>query len=142
MTANKVFFDTNIWIYLAIQDKDSDKHKLSVKFLKSLSDVTIYTSVQAINEFQWVLSRKFKIPENEILEKIENGILSISDVFSLNIQTYRNAYKLRETYNISFWDSLMVASALNGGCQKFVSEDLQNNQIFENSLSIVNPFGK
>ncbi|MGQ0622235.1 MAG: PIN domain-containing protein [Panacagrimonas sp.] len=47
---------------------------------------------------------------------------------------------LRETASISYWDSLIIAAALHAGCTLLYSEDLQHGQVFEGSLTVVNPF--
>jgi predicted nucleic acid-binding protein len=43
-------------------------------------------------------------------------------------------------YQFSYWDSLIVASALESGCGVLYSEDLQSQQRIENQLEILNPF--
>ena len=58
----------------------------------------------------------------------------------LNKTTYDNAFILRQQQNISFWDSLIVASALENDCSFIYTEDLQHNQIIENKLKVINPF--
>jgi predicted nucleic acid-binding protein len=51
------------------------------------------------------------------------------------------ALNLAERYQYSYFDSLILASALEAGCQILYSEDLQDGQRIENQLTIVNPFG-
>lgn len=141
----RLFIDTNIWIYAFLEtfDKksaDSIKRKIILKKIKNhLMTDDIYTSIQAINEFHWILNRKYKIDEKIINKKV-NSIIEISEVNVLNIETYLNSYKLREKYSVSFWDSLMLSSALLSDCHIFYSEDLQNEIIINKKLKIVNPF--
>jgi predicted nucleic acid-binding protein len=40
----------------------------------------------------------------------------------------------------SFWDSMMIASALDNHCSVIYTEDLQHGQVIENKLKIINPF--
>ncbi|MDR0516418.1 MAG: hypothetical protein LBH25_05165 [Fibromonadaceae bacterium] len=47
---------------------------------------------------------------------------------------------LKKKYHYSWWDSLVLASALENGCQTFYSEDMQHKQIIESSIKIINPF--
>jgi predicted nucleic acid-binding protein len=47
---------------------------------------------------------------------------------------------LKEKYHYSWWDSLVLASALENGCQIVYSEDMQHEQVIEDSLKIINPF--
>ena len=45
-------------------------------------------------------------------------------------------------YNFYYWDSLIVASALENNCSILYTEDMQDGQVIEESLKIVNPFSK
>jgi len=58
--------------------------------------------------------------------------------FDLNI--LESASDLRTQYNLSFWDSLIVASALSGGADTLYSEDMQDGLIVSGQLTIINPF--
>ncbi len=62
------------------------------------------------------------------------------DVFCLNLETLAAAFEIRERYRFSWWDSLIVASALETECEQLYTEDLQHGQIIEDRLRIVNPF--
>jgi predicted nucleic acid-binding protein len=66
-------------------------------------------------------------------------ILKLCDVTPLDIQTYKEAYKIRDRYNVSYWDSLIVASALDNECEILYSEDMQHNLKIEDKLLIRNP---
>ncbi len=50
------------------------------------------------------------------------------------------ASDLREKYSVSFWDSLVLSTAIEAECKYLYSEDMQHNQIIEKTLKIVNPF--
>jgi predicted nucleic acid-binding protein len=50
------------------------------------------------------------------------------------------ATELRSRYQLSFWDSLIVSSALSAKVNILLSEDMQNGLVIENTLEIVNPF--
>ncbi len=51
-----------------------------------------------------------------------------------------HALKLRTDHTLSYWDSLIVAAALEAGCHTLISEDMQHSQLIENQLRIINPF--
>ena len=84
--------------------------------------------------------RKYKLSENQIYEKVENGIIQLSKVNELNINTYKYAKQIRNNYKISFWDSLILASAFLNNCSVIYTEDMQHNLIIDNKLKIINPF--
>jgi predicted nucleic acid-binding protein len=52
---------------------------------------------------------------------------------------YIRAVEVRTRYRYSFYDSLIIAAALEAGCTRLYSEDLQHGQRIER-LTIVNPF--
>ena len=54
---------------------------------------------------------------------------------------YEQALALNARYRYSFYDSLIIAAALEAGCQRLLSEDMQHGQQIE-QLRIVNPFIK
>jgi predicted nucleic acid-binding protein len=51
-----------------------------------------------------------------------------------------SASELRASHHFSFWDSLIIASALDAGCRVLYSEDLQAGQMLRGKLRVVNPF--
>ena len=66
---------------------------------------------------------------------VEQNILPISYIAPIGFQTYY----LRFEYNLSFWDSLVVASALENNCTALYTEDMQHQQIIKNQLTVINP---
>lgn len=62
------------------------------------------------------------------------------EVIPSNASQHLLASRLRETDALSYWDSLIVAAALDAGCTTLYSEDMQHGQIFERCITIVNPF--
>ena len=75
-----------------------------------------------------------------VFNMIELNILPISTIAPLSFQTYHLAFSLRSKYSLSFWDSLIVASALENNCTTLYSEDMQHQQVIDNQLTIINPF--
>jgi predicted nucleic acid-binding protein len=70
---------------------------------------------------------------------VEQNIVSVSLISPINYQTYQSAYQLRTKYSVSYWDSLIIASALENVCSTLYSEDMQHQLIIENKLCIINP---
>ena len=50
------------------------------------------------------------------------------------------AISIAGKYRYSYWDGLILASALVSNCKYIYTEDMQHNQFIENRLQIVNPF--
>jgi len=57
----------------------------------------------------------------------------------ITYDTHASALALARNHNLSFYDALIVASAVEAGCDTLYSEDLQDGRSFA-GLAIVNPF--
>jgi predicted nucleic acid-binding protein len=136
------FYDSNIWLYRFLIDPDCDdseeirKHNLATT-LTNASNILI--STQIINEVCAVLLRKAKISEiqiREIIQEFYEGCVVIEIDYNIIVR----ASELRTNYSFSFWDSLIVASALSAGASILYSEDMQDGLIVANQLTLINPF--
>ena len=140
-TVNKVFIDSNIWIYAFITLDNQTKRNTCIHLLENLyQKQVIVVSTQVIMEVHWNLIKKYGIRDEDAKLKIEAGILEISILSVTGKSTYDYAFNLRQQQNISFWDSLIVAAALENNCSILYTEDLQHNQLIENRMKIINPF--
>jgi len=144
---DRVFLDTNIFIYALTEPKEKNKEEdlqkraVSLKLLAKLfNEKDIVISVQILNELHFNMLRKFKLDDDLVIKSIEENVFAIALVEDLKVQTYTKASQIRKKYTISYWDSLVVASALESGCSTLYSEDMHNNLVIENSLTIINPF--
>jgi len=134
----KIFIDTNIFIYAYTKDCEN-KNKVSCDLLRdNVSRENIFVSVQILNEFYSIMA-KYKYSHNQI-EYYLKEIIGQVNVISLDLETVENCLKIKEKYRFSWWDSLVLSSALESNCSILYSEDLQHGQTVENSLKIVNPF--
>ena len=134
---DKVFIDSNIFIYAKIEDKEKDKHILARFFLNSLRE-KVEISTQVINELYNVLD-KYKI-EDMIIQESIHAILTEVELKVITLETIKLSWKIKERYKYSYFDSLIIASALESGCSTLYSEDMQHNQIIQEKLKIINPF--
>lgn len=132
---DKIFLDTNILLY-AYSEDEVDKQSIALKHLEG-TDVII--SKQVINELTNILFKKFKLSA----EEIEDALLELDTVFSIadfDISTQIKAVRIKEKYHLQFYDSLIVATALENKCTILLSEDMHHNQVIDGKLTIVNPF--
>lgn len=132
---DKHFLDTNILVYCYTSTEPEKREK--AQRAAKLPNTII--STQVLQEFSNTLRRKFQIP----WDKISDGLHEIQKDFEVyvNIEsTIFRACKIAEKYGFSFYDSLIVAAALESGCTTLFSEDLQHEQIIEGKLKILNPF--
>jgi predicted nucleic acid-binding protein len=138
MPAKKVFVDTNIWLYSLIQTSEGDKwHEIAARFLDSLERPVI--STQVIREATHNLIKKAKVPESK-LRLLIGGWYQDCEINESDEAQFMLASSLRDSYSLSYWDSLIVAAALDAGCVTLYSEDMQHGQFISGVLRILNPF--
>lgn len=131
----KVFLDSNVLIYLYSED-EAEK---AARALQCAQELDAWISTQVLNEVSNVLRRKQKLDYSAILSVIHE-LQSNFQVSTVTIQTIEQALLLGERYRYSYFDSLMLASALEQGCTVLYSEDMQHGQIIDGLLRIVDPF--
>lgn len=132
MTA-RAFADTNIAIYA--EGSDTHKAERATAILESSPVI----STQVVNETISALTRKYGFTLAEAHE-VAASLLELCEVVPVTVETIREAIRLTALYQLSHWDSLIVAAALLADCEILYSEDLQHQQLFERRLRVVNPF--
>ncbi|GHU32229.1 twitching motility protein PilT [Spirochaetia bacterium] len=128
---DRIFVDSNVWVYLFVQD-EYNKYKIAEEyFSKKANDSVFIITYQVINETTNQLIRN-KISEETIKRNIEYmyKICTIQD-FTKNI--ILSASSLRESYSLSFWDSIIVASAIESNSSILASEDMQDDLKIKNT---------
>jgi len=136
MSDRKIFVDSNIWLYAFIK-QDDRKHGVASSFIRGAEALVI--STQVVSEVSVNLLKKAGQTEAFIREMV-SGLYESYAVFSLTELVYLRASELRGGYSLSYWDSLICASALTAGCTELISEDMQHGLLIDNQLRIVNPF--
>jgi predicted nucleic acid-binding protein len=132
----RVFFDTNILLYLYSSD-EPEKQAVSVQAAQSFPCPTV--STQTLNELANTLFRKMRVPWQDITA----ALAEIDQAFAVELVTVpviRRACSIAERYRYSYYDSAVIASALSCGCTLLLSEDMQHGQLIEEQLRIMNPF--
>ncbi len=127
------FIDTNIIIY-SLGD-DVDKRQRSIELINNNPVI----SAQVLNETANVLFKKFSMSVQDI-QAIIMRLSKETTVTPLTEDINYLALKIKDKYRFSFYDSLIIASALNAKCKILFSEDMQHEQVIESRLQIINPF--
>lgn len=133
----KIFIDTNLWFYLYTKDP-SNKHQLINKLIDQHFE-TIILSVQVTGELFNSLTKKNYKTKNEA-ETVIFDVMSSFTVVNIDIDTVLHAIEISKYYQYTYWDSSIIATAILNNCHTLFSEDLQHNQLIENTLKIINPF--
>ena len=135
----KIFIDSNIWLYALIEEQNSGdefKHFLAKKLFLESDNIQI--STQVVNEISINLMRKAK-KDNNYIFKFIHDLVSTYTVHNQTTAELITAASLRLNYSLSYWDSLIVASAINSECSILYSEDMQDGLQVHNKLEIINP---
>jgi predicted nucleic acid-binding protein len=139
MKDNRIFVDTNIFIYAIMEEKlQVDKRIKAISLLRNLATNVIYINTQVIHEIYSVMLRH-GIDDKAIQDKL-TVIIQETKIAIINLETISKCWDMRLNYKYSYWDSLILASAFENNCAVVYSEDMQHNQLIENSLRIINPF--
>ncbi len=134
------FIDSNIWLYRFIinpRDANAISKQQIATTLTNYPNIII--STQVVNEICANLIRKAGFDNHQIqilIEEFSQGC----EIVPISLETIQSAVKLRDQYLISFWDSLIVASAILEDAKILYSEDMQDELIINNTLQIINPF--
>jgi predicted nucleic acid-binding protein len=132
---DRVFIDSNVLIYTYSEEE--------IKREKALSIINVNESVisiQVINEFVNVVKKKFNKENDEVLNALEEIAEQFIIWDNFNLDLTKKAINLNEKYKYSYYDSLIIAAALETECSILYTEDLHHNQLIEDKLRIVNPF--
>jgi predicted nucleic acid-binding protein len=139
MPENKsCFIDTNVWLYALIEGQDKKKTETARTLILETESVV---STQIINEVCVNLLKKTDISEDRIGELI-GSFYTKYPVVEIDKPILLAASRLRQHYSFSYWDSLVIASALSVGVNTLYTEDIQGGMIVEGKMKIVNPFAR
>ena len=133
MSRAESFFDTSVLLYLLSEESSKADR---VEELLQQSGVI---SVQILNEFTSVASRKLGLTLQEIREVL-GTIRALCTTHSLTVDTHDRGIEIAERYKFSVYDSMVIASALLSDCRTLYSEDLQHGQVIDKQLKVVDPF--
>ncbi|BAP56261.1 twitching motility protein PilT [Thioploca ingrica] len=133
----KLFVDTNIWIYAHLEGEDDTKHqKANILVEKTMQPLVI--STQVLHEYYSAMLKN-KMTDEWIQTNIE-AMIEYCEIQLITLSIIRLTHRIKVGYQFSYSDSLIIASALDAGCNILYSEDLQIQQPIENQLQILNPF--
>ena len=127
------FFDTNILIY-AVSGADA-RAATAQRLLAGGGHI----SVQVLNEFAAVARRKLKKSWTEISAALEDIRSVCEPAAPLTVSIHEAAVKIAEEHGYPIYDALILAAALDAGCDTLYSEDMRDGQKI-GPITIRNPF--
>ncbi len=134
------FLDTNVLVYL-VDRRNPAKQAVAQQLVSAaLAERSGIISFQVVQETLQALTRKARqvLPAADASELLHAVLLPLWQVHPTPA-LYERALQLQAKQGFSFYDSLIVAAALEAGCRRLLTEDLQHGQKV-GSLRIENPF--
>lgn len=132
-----VFLDTNVWLYALITGQDARKAEKARHLIEHQTNIVV--STQVINEICVNLIKREQFIPAQTRDLI-NDFYSRYTVIEIGQAILVAATVLRERYTFSYWDSLIVASALVSGASTLYSEDMHDGLVIHEQLTIASPF--
>ena len=127
------FFDTNILLYLA------SGNRAKAERAEEIVGEGGVISVQVLNEITNVARRKMQLSWVEIRQFLST-IRSLLPAHPVTIEIHGAGLALAERYGFSTYDAMIVASAIDAGCDTLWSEDMQQDMVIGRRLRIRDPF--
>ena len=134
-----VFVDSTTILY-TLDPAEPRKRAICSVWLKSLRLANaMILSPQVLNETYAVICRKpaFAAMRSGIRDHLADYMVWATAPFG--VDTLTGAWRLQDRHGIGFWDALLLASANAAGCGHFLTEDLNDGQLYDD-VRVVDPF--
>jgi len=133
------FVDTNILIY-AHDHSAGTKHILARDLIRALwQSGEGCLSVQVLQEFYVNVTQKVAKPLTPDVAAQIIADLAVWQVHRPGVEDVLDAIRLQDRYQTSFWDAMIIASAIQLGCLTIWSEDLNTGQVYD-TVTVTSPF--
>ena len=138
--SDRFFLDTNIFVYAFDAATPAKSRRADNLIREALTAHTGLVSYQVVQEFFNVALKRFTPPMSQVeaeqyLGAVFRPLLGVHSSQALYIE----ALQLQATSILAWYDSLIVAAALQAKCSVLYTEDMRHGQRF-GGLKIVNPF--
>ena len=133
------FVDTNILVYAFEKPDSPRKETAKALILELMRSDRLRLSTQVLQELFVTMTRKAAVPADpgEVLELMDD--LTRWPLVTVDYSLIREAVQVTREASISFWDALIVASAVRSGASILLTEDLNHGQVIS-GVRVENPF--
>lgn len=137
--SDKAFLDTNILVYLF--DHDSPAKQRCARVVLEAEGSSAAVSTQVLQEFYVTVTRKLGHPMPARDAEAAVHELAALEVVPVDAPLVLAGIARSRGDRLSLWDSLVIEAALQAGCGRLLTEDLQAGRRF-GSLRVENPFSR
>ena len=134
------FIDSNIFVYLFDSTSPNKRYRAEKLIADALQMGNTCISYQVVQETLNVITTKLRV--NATAEQASTFLIdALIPLWKINPtrELYLRSLNIKSRYRYSFYDSLIIAAALEADCKTLYSEDMQHGQRIE-QLIIENPF--
>lgn len=132
------FVDTNVLIYAVCRGEHERAKSEKVRSILRRDDLAL--SVQVLQEFYVQVTRPIR---NQPLSHVDaTSLISLwlrFPVVEISVSLMQHALRIKDRYQTSYWDAVILAAAESAGCTELLSEDLNPGQSYE-GVRVINPF--
>ncbi|MDX1251707.1 MAG: PIN domain-containing protein [Gammaproteobacteria bacterium] len=133
------FFDTNVLVYLFDEDAPEKKAKAQALLRQEVGEGRATLSTQVLQEFYVAVTRKLAQPlPAEVAERAVRDLAALP-LLQVDVSLIQAAIRRCRKSGFSFWDALVIETALAGGVARLLTEDLQHGQVID-GMKVENPF--
>ena len=134
----EAFLDTNIFVYMFDETDEIKRRRAEQLVRRGIETGTVCISYQVVQETLNVATRRLGFSSRDSRTLLADVLAPLWTVHPSR-KLYERGLALRDRYGFSFYDSMIVAAAVESGCVRLYSEDLQHGQRIQ-SLTIEDPF--
>jgi predicted nucleic acid-binding protein len=134
----RTFLDTNVLVYLFDHD-EQPKQQRAREILEDAEPGELVLSTQVLSEFYVTVTRKLEQPLDPALATEAVDWLGSLTVVSTDTTLVKSAIQTSCSSQLSYWDGLVLAAAARAGCERLLTEDLNDGQEID-SVYVENPF--
>jgi len=133
------FVDTNVLVYVR-DSSEPEKQPLAKQWLEYLwENENGKISAQVMNEYYVTVTQKLKPGLSNEQARADLRALAVWKPLDISATLIEATWDTQDKYGYSWWDSLVITSALFLDCKYLLSEDMQHEQKI-GKLTIINPF--
>lgn len=133
----KVTIDTSLLVY-TIDTADPYKHRAAQAVLDRLTSHDTVVCLQALAEFFYVTTRKGRLSTHEASAQVADW-KTLFPVVTAHPRTLSHAISGVEAHRMAFWDAMLWATAQEAGVELLLTEDFQDQAVFE-GVRFIDPF--
>ena len=134
------FLDTNILVYMFADNMAGKSERSRDLVRNALAKRTAVISYQVVQEFLNVATRKFEpaMSSDRARSFLQSVLMPLCVVWP-SASLYRSALEIHGETHFGFYDSLVLAGAVEAKCVRLLTEDLQHDRTVR-GVRIVNPY--